>query len=134
MPIKLLIRSRLDSGGGPLERCFDQDAVTIGRSAKNDLSLQDPRRMVSSRHAEIRCQPPHCLVRDVGSKNGTVLNEERLAPGKEYPLRQGDRISIGDFMIDFDVLPAALPPSTEPEQAESSAPIDETDTATDTVY
>ena len=134
MPIKLLIRSRLDSGPGPVERCFDQEAVTIGRSAKNDVSLQDPRRMVSSRHAEIRCRPPHCLVRDVGSKNGTVLNEERLAPGKDYPLRQGDRISIGDFMIDFDVLPATPPVSVNVEPAGSYSTGDEPERVADVVY
>ena len=133
MPIKLLIRSRLDSGPGPVERCFDQEAVTIGRSAKNDLSLHDPRRMVSSRHAEIRCRPPHCLVRDVGSKNGTVLNEERLAPGKEYPLRQGDRISIGDFMIDFDVLPSSPPVPADVEPARSRG-VDDEIRVSDTVY
>jgi type VI secretion system FHA domain protein len=117
-----------------VERCFDQEAVTIGRSAKNDLSLQDPRRMVSSRHAEIRCGPPHCLVRDVGSKNGTVLNDERLAPGKEYPLRPGDRISIGDFMIDVAVLPSASSLSAPAEPAGSCSAGDDPQKVSDAVY
>ena len=45
-------------------------------------------------HAEISYNGNECLLRDVGSKNGTYVNEKRL--GKEtHALRSGDNIRFG---------------------------------------
>jgi len=102
MSIKLVINSRSDiAGTKSWERCFDQNAITIGRTASNDLTLQDPQRVVSSRHAEIRRKANDCVIVDAGSTNGTRINDQRLVPGKEYPLHEGDRIRIGEFILRF---------------------------------
>lgn len=102
MAIKLVINSRSDiAGTKSWERCFDQNAITIGRTTSNDLMLQDPQRVVSSRHAEIRRKPNDCVLVDVGSTNGTRINDQRVVPGKEYPLHEGDQIRIGDFILRF---------------------------------
>jgi type VI secretion system protein ImpI len=90
--------------------------------------------MVSSRHVEIRCQPQHCLVLDVGSKNGTLLNDRRLTSRKEYPLQRGDRLSIGDFTIHFDVLVPTSPRSGEPESSGSGAQVGATKKGSEVVY
>src|SRR5215831_10501483 len=102
MAIKLIINSQSDlAGTKSWERCFDQHVISIGRTASNDLSLQDPQRIISSRHAEIRKKPANYVLLDVGSVNGTRINDQRVIPGKEYPLKEGDQIRIGEFSIRF---------------------------------
>jgi type VI secretion system FHA domain protein len=102
MAIRLEIRPCKDlSGEKSSERIFDQGEVTIGRASSNDVTLQDPQRVVSSRHAEIRRKADACVLVDVGSTNGTCVNDQALVPQREYPLKEGDRIGIGDFTILF---------------------------------
>ncbi len=102
MAIRLEIHPRKDlTGEKSWERVFDQGEITIGRSSTNDVSLEDPQRVVSSRHAEIRSNANACVLVDVGSTNGTSMNEQQLVPQREYPLQEGDRFIIGDFTIRF---------------------------------
>lgn len=104
MAIRLEIHPRKDLVGGQVwAHVFDQGEVTIGRASSNDVTLQDPQRVVSSRHAEIRRKAHACVLVDVGSTNGTSMNEQQLVPQREYPLQEGDRIVIGDFTILFSL-------------------------------
>jgi type VI secretion system FHA domain protein len=104
MAIRLEIHTHKDLGHGKTwERVFDQGEVTIGRASSSDVALQDPRRIVSSHHAEIRRKAGACVLVDVGSTNGTSMNEQQLVPQREYPLQEGDRIVIGDFIILFSL-------------------------------
>lgn len=104
MAIRLEIHPRKDFGDGKSwERVFDQGEVTIGRASSNDVTLQDPQRVVSSRHAEIRRKANACVLVDMGSTNGTRMNERPLVPQREYPLQEGDQIGIGDFTILFSL-------------------------------
>jgi type VI secretion system FHA domain protein len=126
MPFTLVIRSRRDhEGAQAAERVFDQPIVTIGRAATADLVLKDPQRMVSSRHGEIRRGESSWVLVDLGSTNGTELNEVRLTARNEYGLQDGDRIKLGDIVLTFkgvvsseDILGASLP-----EAAQRSQPI-----------
>ena len=118
MPFTLVIRSRRDQDGAPAsERVFDQPVVTIGRAAAADLVLKDPQRMVSSRHGEIRRRESSWILVDLGSTNGTALNEVRLTARNEYGLNDGDRITLGDFLLTFK---AAIPPQ---EVSPASQPV-----------
>lgn len=102
MPFTLIIQLRLgQEGGESSERVFDQQVVTIGRAATADLVLIDPRRMVSSCHGEIRRRGDSWSVVDLGSTNGTALNEIRLTARNEYALKDGDRITLGNFQLTF---------------------------------
>ena len=119
MPFTLIIRSRRDQEGAQVsERVFDQPVVTIGRAATADLVLKDPRRMVSSRHGEIRRSGSSWVLVDLGSTNGTELNEVRVTARNEYGLKDGDRIRLGDFLLTFM---AVVPPE---EICSASQPID----------
>lgn len=126
MPFMLVIRSRRDHEGAPVsERVFDQLVVTIGRAATADLVLKDPQRMVSSRHGEIRRRGSSWVLVDLGSTNGTELNEIRLTARNEYGLKDGDRITLGDFLLTFK---AVVPPqevfgTSQPVDAQPSQPI-----------
>jgi type VI secretion system protein ImpI len=102
MAFKLVIESILDKTGNEAVECeYEQEVVRIGRQDSNEVQLQDPRRIVSGRHAEIRQKEDLFLLIDVGSKNGTRLNGEPLISGKEYPLKQEDQIAIGNFVLQF---------------------------------
>lgn len=99
MSFKLIVTSS-ETPGAPRSYVFDKEHITIGRSTMNDLPLYDPKRLVSTRHAEIRCDDA-CHIMDLGSKNFTFLNGERLHPGQPYDLTDGDALRIGAFDIAF---------------------------------
>ncbi|PXX06326.1 FHA domain-containing protein [Mycolicibacterium moriokaense] len=62
-----------------------------------DLGIHPADRGVSTQHAVLRIRDSGLTVTDLGSTNGTTLNdsEELLANGEETQLRDGDRIHLG---------------------------------------
>ena len=54
----------------------------------------DPYDTVSGVHAEVYVEDGELFVRDLGSKNGTFLNDRRLAPNSAARLGEGDRINF----------------------------------------
>lgn len=71
--IELRVVSGADVG---LEINLGLPNVRIGSAPDNDLVLTD--RAVSRRHAEIRMTPDGLLLRDLGSTNGTFINNVRI--------------------------------------------------------
>ena len=71
-------------------------AVSLGRDASNGIRLHDTE--VSRRHAEIRRIGAGYQLFDVGSANGTFVNNQRV---KESPLTAGDHIAIGQSILVF---------------------------------
>jgi hypothetical protein len=51
--------------------------------------------IVSRIHADIRVEGDAFYIEDVGSSNGTYINNAPLPPGNRHRLRPGDRISLG---------------------------------------
>lgn len=75
---------------------LDRPVTTIGRSSANDLPIAD--KMLSRQHARIVKDGDGGLtVEDLGSRNGTFLNGERLV--SLQPLRSGDRITVGGVTL-----------------------------------
>jgi hypothetical protein len=70
--------------------------ATLGRGDV-EIRLEDP--FASSRHARISRQGHVLVIEDLGSTNGTYLNEEPL--GGPQPLHTGDRIRIGDSEFSY---------------------------------
>ena len=68
--------------------------VAMGRHDSNDLSFDS--RNVSNYHAEIICEGKALVLHDLGSTNGSYVNEERV---KRRKLQHGDRIRIGNSEI-----------------------------------
>src|SRR5436190_12204341 len=68
------------------------DGAVLGRGEQAEIRLEDP--FASSRHARIVRQGGVMVLEDLGSTNGTYLNEEIL--GGPAPLHPGDRVRIGD--------------------------------------
>lgn len=78
---------------------FDLEHVitTVGRHPDSDLFLNDV--TVSRRHVEIERGTDGSVVRDVGSLNGTYLNQE-LIEG-DTPIANGDELQVGKFKLVF---------------------------------
>ena len=79
---------------------YDLDAdVVLGRGDRAEIRLQDP--FASSLHARIYRQGKILVIEDLGSTNGTYLNEELLESPR--PLHPGDSVRIGDSEFTFEV-------------------------------
>jgi serine/threonine-protein kinase len=67
-----------------------------------DLSRFDPETKISRRHARIWRQGDTYLVEDLGSVNGTVVNDTvRLGPRQPRTLEHGDKIRLGETTLHF---------------------------------
>ncbi|MGB9763478.1 MAG: protein kinase domain-containing protein [Minisyncoccia bacterium] len=73
----------------------------IGRGGNNLINIPDS--FVSKQHAVIRYTPNGLIISDLGSKNGTFLNSERILKGGYKILKDGDLIKIGnsEFIIEI---------------------------------
>jgi pSer/pThr/pTyr-binding forkhead associated (FHA) protein len=79
---------------------YDLDGdIVLGRGDRAEIRLEDP--FASARHARIYEQGASVVIEDLGSTNGTYLNEELLQT--QRPLHPGDRIRIGDSEFTFEV-------------------------------
>jgi putative ABC transport system ATP-binding protein len=74
--------------------------VAIGRSPESHLVLDD--RSVSWRHARLREQHGQWYVEDLGSTNGTRVNNEPVVGGPRA-LRDGDVLRLGEIELVFQV-------------------------------
>ncbi|MDQ1590871.1 MAG: serine/threonine protein kinase, bacterial [Pyrinomonadaceae bacterium] len=86
-----------------------KESSHIGRSDPHsqifpevDLSKFDPQTKISRRHARIFRKGDVYLVEDLGSVNGTVLNDNlRLAPHQPRALESGDKLRLGETTLHF---------------------------------
>jgi hypothetical protein len=72
--------------------------AVMGRGDAAEIRLEDP--FASSKHARLVRQGSVVVIEDLGSTNGTYLNEE-LLQGPQ-PLHPGDRIRIGDSEFTYE--------------------------------
>ena len=127
------------SGTSGKPQTYFKDEVTIGRNASNDLVLASPD--VSSKHAKFiqrndESGRPSLFIIDLGSSNGTFIEEQKLPPKEERKLNGKERIVLGSFLLTATILDAeatgafqtpksAAKPAAKPkaeEKAPSSAP------------
>lgn len=92
------------SDGRVLRRPLATKPVVLGRDASCDIPIDDP--STSRRHAKITPTENGYIVEDLGSKNGTLIND---VPGKSIPLRSGDRILMGSVLAVFHQEPLTSP-------------------------
>ena len=78
----------------------------IGRSPECQLSLDDP--LVSRKHALLVVSPESVLIKDLGSRNGVVVNGTKIDTSRV--LLDGDRIVIGSQEMTIMARPAAAGP------------------------
>jgi pSer/pThr/pTyr-binding forkhead associated (FHA) protein len=75
---------------------LSRDVVTIGRTRDSDICI--PSGAVSRDHARLLVSPRSVTIIDMGSANGTLVNDERV---KRHRLHDGDIVVIGDRTYRF---------------------------------
>ena len=102
-PLLIIYKGALAGMRWPLGR----DPVTLGRAPDCDIVL--PERQISRYHVRIEWDADGYVLRDLGSKNGTLVNGEKVR-GQLYRLRDGDEISLATTLqIGFVADEATLP-------------------------
>ncbi|MFA7345148.1 MAG: FHA domain-containing protein [Terrimicrobiaceae bacterium] len=119
--------------GTQISHDLQDETITIGRLADNDLQIDDG--SVSSRHAQIEFEADAFHLHDLGSTNGTFVNGDQVT---DAVLRHGDEVRFGIVETVFhgeeEVPDQPLPASTSveseaakvssrPEQFANSSPI-----------
>ena len=86
--------------------------LTIGRKPENDLVIDNP--AVSGHHARIVKDEGGFFIEDLGSTNGTFLNDAKVQKQK---LKNTDRVSVGKHSLIFqdEVAPPPPPPPPPPK-------------------
>ncbi len=77
---------------------LDREEMTVGRSDTNDIVLDD--KLVSRLHAIFMRKGDVVLVEDLGSHNGTYVQDERLHTLRQ--LHHGDSVAIGTSRVMFE--------------------------------
>ncbi len=90
------LEHHLDEAEPPARTVVDQLPFRIGRGPTSHLRIYSPR--VSKDHAEIVCTNQVYTIRDLGSRNGTFVNGERV---RESRLTNGDVIHIAHKELRF---------------------------------
>ena len=94
----------------------------LGRNPTNDFRISDP--SISSFHAEITLEQDSVRVQDLGSTNGTFINENKITEAElkpEHILRLGNvRLALQEVAV----TPVCQVPTTEPVAAAAPAPAD----------
>jgi len=91
--------------GPMLGRNFDLkgEMAFVGRSVKNDVQIKDS--AISRKHLKVFRIGKKFFVEDLRSTNGTMINDEPIAPGEGFEVEEKDIISIGHTVIRLDELP-----------------------------
>jgi serine/threonine-protein kinase len=96
--------------------CFTQpDTFLIGRTSDSHLYLPNDR-FFSRHHCLLEISPPHCLLRDLGSTNGTFVNGRKVS---EIALENGDQIQGGETVLLVEVVSGGVAEDCQPNAGDS---------------
>lgn len=95
MEVKLIL---FKSNGHRRDLAITKPATIIGRSKKCDLRI--PVISVSRRHCQLDMAASSLIVKDLGSSNGTYVNNKRVT---QAALKAGDRLMIGPFVMTVQI-------------------------------
>ena len=83
--------------GTQMEFELSERPITVGRSPEADVVILDEK--ASRIHCGIRLWDGEFYVKDLKSRNGTYVNDQRVDVAK---LKSGDRIRVGGILFSFD--------------------------------
>jgi serine phosphatase RsbU (regulator of sigma subunit) len=85
----------MPAGADPYDRPVDADSLIIGRASSADVVVEDS--ALSRQHARIFLQNGELMVEDLGSRNGTIVNDELISG--PTPLEVGDEVRLAGSRI-----------------------------------
>lgn len=88
---------RLKHGGRTID--LRSDRLTLGRSRRCDVAINDP--SVSRKHVFLTFHEDRIHLQDLGSSNGTFVNDERVTNDAE--LFDGDSLRLGDAEVAIEI-------------------------------
>lgn len=120
--IKLILKFE----AAPLkEVLFSGMPMVIGRTPDNDLQIDNL--AVSTHHAQVFYEDNQLMVEDLGSLNGTFVNDQRV---QRTAVRNGDKITIGKHHIEVqvsgDIAATMVMPMEAPRKIQQVPKVDET--------
>jgi pSer/pThr/pTyr-binding forkhead associated (FHA) protein/NADPH-dependent 2,4-dienoyl-CoA reductase/sulfur reductase-like enzyme len=77
---------------------LNQSPMTLGRNPASHIVISDE--TISWNHAMFKQEDLKWYVEDLGSRNGTHLNDTRLQANQPYPLQVGDKLKFGDMVLE----------------------------------
>ena len=83
----------------PIVATFGPQGGSLGRADTNTLALPDPERRISRRQADISVVGAGFVIKNVGSANPIIVRDQSLALGESAPLRDGDQVRIGGYLL-----------------------------------
>jgi len=101
MRVKLTV-VHTERGGEARTYVLEKDEIVMGRAGTCDLPLEDPDRVVSKRHAEIRTEGDVLRLFDMGSKNHTFVNGTRVSSAGTV-VNDGDQLQLGPFEVTLHI-------------------------------
>jgi pSer/pThr/pTyr-binding forkhead associated (FHA) protein len=74
-----------------------QETFVVGRSNKAHFRLPHKDKYFSRVHFVLEVKPPHCRLVDMGSRNGTYVNGQKVTAAVD--LKDGDLITAGHSVL-----------------------------------
>jgi pSer/pThr/pTyr-binding forkhead associated (FHA) protein len=79
---------------------LDPPEVLVGRDPEGGIALSEP--TVSWRHARLTAHGAAWTITDLGSTNGTRLNERPIEPNRATPIDPGAKVQLGEVTLRFE--------------------------------
>ena len=95
---------------------FNRGEYLFGRGA--ECHVRPNSEWVSRQHCLLRVTPEAVSLRDLGSRNGTLVNGVRIV--EERNLCHGDRVEVGPLVFEVQFDPAPPPPEALPETTDDT--------------
>ena len=104
---KVVVRPLQDAGEASREYALTGQNISIGRSPSCEIVLENDQ-LTSRRHALLRYDGAHYTIVDLGSSNGTFVNDTEIRDAT--PLSHGDRVIVGEHELLFSTSVAGAAP------------------------
>ncbi len=116
MTRKFLFKLQLQGPDFTREVILNQGITSLGRDPGNDIHLAFPK--ISRKHAIFESLEAVCLLQDLGSANGTLVNGKRLEPNIPTPINDESEILVDVISIRLKTEVVDVPdrPLNEPTQ------------------
>src|SRR5712692_4315305 len=95
---------KIERGDERTEYSLSELGATIGRATDNQIVLNDP--LSSRHHARIEWRGDAFHVTDLGSGNGTQVNDEDIGAQTPRALKDGDVIRVGGYTLTLQPQPS----------------------------